>query len=155
MLDEAVAALIEWQKKVNQLPLKLGMPTHPLPLPPQVQTKFKRAFAAIDELAKYAESQKTADPRMLRIALWLEETREKVQACIAGDAVETLDGILDSIYIDVGAGVRFNMDVSGGFAEVCRSNRSKKFTGDARVRDKGAAYSPPVLEPFLKGGLVQ
>lgn len=149
MLDLAVAALERFHAKINQPPLR-GMPSTPLKDAQGIHNVVKEMHNAARFADKMMHMSGRVDQRWHRIQLWLEECAEKLEACMKGDALECLDGICDSIYVDIGAAHRFNMDISGAFAEVCRSNDSKEFNGDPRVRDKGKNYSPPNLLPFVQ-----
>lgn len=146
MLRKVMLAAARWHTKVNQMPTTL--PVYPLESAGLVDAAVQHMLLAAKD-SEHKAQQLDADPRWLRIALWLEECAEKVKACCDADALGTLDGIADSIFVDAGAAYRFSWDLDGAYREVVRSNETKTFSGDVRVRDKGPNYSPPDLRSFL------
>lgn len=65
------------------------------------------------------------DRRQLRAALIQEEAGETIAAILAGDMVETADGLCDLIYVVLGAAVEFGIDLEPLFKEVHASNLAK------------------------------
>jgi len=60
-----------------------------------------------------------------RLSLIEEELSELKEALKNNDRVETLDAIIDLIYVVVGAGIAFDMDLDKAFKIVHDSNMSK------------------------------
>ena len=70
------------------------------------------------------------------------------------DRKELLDSLCDQIVTAVGVGHMYGFDILGALKEVSRSNTSKFVDGKPVFNEngkiaKGAAYTPPNLEPFL------
>lgn len=61
----------------------------------------------------------------LRCDLIAEEVKETLDAVKALDMVETADGIVDSIYVLIGAALELGLPLAELFAEVQRSNMAK------------------------------
>lgn len=110
----------------------------------------------LDNAVKYMRDAAEAlehqddDPRTMRMHLILEECAECISAMMAGDEELALDGLLDLIFVCVGAGVVFDWPMDEGFYEVWRSNMTKGRTDKHRLRNKGASYQPPQLGLVLE-----
>ena len=112
------------------------------------------------------------DKRYLRGALSTEEQGEHMYALAVGcdeDAASTeeekaearlryealvLDTLCDAVYVHLGTALTFDLPIVAAFAEVHRSNMSKRkqstdLTGD-RVKDKGPEFSPPDLVRVIR-----
>ena len=85
----------------------------------------------------------------LRISLIEEEARETIAAMRAGDIVETADGLVDLIYVCVGAALEFGIPLDRVWAEVQRSNMAKidPVTGKVRKRADGKVLKPEGWTP--------
>lgn len=86
-----------------------------------------------------------------------EEIQEFWDGINNSDAVETLDGIADTIWVLVGYAHSRGWNIIGAFDEVARSNMSKvdKTSGKLLKRADGKVlkpdtYSPPDLERFTR-----
>lgn len=91
-------------------------------------------------------------PHAVRAALLIEELSEYISAYANRDRVEELDALCDLIYVALGQAVVFNLPITAAFAEVHRSNMSKRRRcehEDTRIRDKGPDYTPPRLKELL------
>jgi predicted HAD superfamily Cof-like phosphohydrolase len=76
----------------------------------------------------------------LRVNLIREEVlAETIPAIERGDMVEAIDGIVDSIYVLVGAAVTFGVDLRPIFAAVHAANMAKK---GGPVREDGKRLKP-------------
>lgn len=91
--------------------------------------------------------------------LLLEEVGELYNACIASDKVEIVDGLVDIIYVAIGAlwKMGFNSEqIYSAIAIVCRSNNTKSITktkSDIKANiNKGNYFIPPTdaIEELLK-----
>ncbi len=86
---------------------------------------------------------------LLRFAMVQEELAETMQAyCLDPDdqdSHELADGLGDLLFTVIGLAWTLNLDLEPLILEVCRSNLTKKVSGDERVKDKGELYSPPVF----------
>lgn len=80
-----------------------------------------------------------------------EEHGELMLAWAARDVVGIADGLADLLYVVLGTAVAAGIDLAPILAEVHRSNMTKDpANGVVMHPHKGAAYSPPNLEPILK-----
>lgn len=92
----------------------------------------------------------------LRKALLEEEVREFKEAVDSNDLIGAIDALCNIIYVAIGAGVAFGVDLSPFWNEVHRSNMSKE--GASTLPDgkaagkvmKGPNYSPPNLSRVLE-----
>ena len=90
------------------------------------------------------------DP-ILRARLLREECNETCAALVAGDLVETADGLADLVYVALGTAVACGIDLAPIFQEVHRSNMTKT-PNDKRADGKitkGPDYSPPDIKGQL------
>lgn len=98
--------------------------------------------------------QKFNDPtfRLRRARLIGEEIQETMDALHAGDAIEFLDGVCDSVWVLLGSLVELGWDFDGAWAEVVRSNFSKRggVIDEHGLLRKPAHFSPPDLAPFVR-----
>ena len=94
----------------------------------------------------------------LYVSLIDEELAEVKEGIANNDRVEILDGLIDTIYVAIGALNSLGVDAMGAWTEVQRSNMSKvdpesgkllKRESDGKIL-KHSGYSVPVLEPFVK-----
>jgi predicted HAD superfamily Cof-like phosphohydrolase len=93
----------------------------------------------------------------LYVSLIDEELAEVKEGIANNDRVEILDGLIDTIYVAIGALNSLGVNIQGAWDEVQRSNMSKvdPESGKLLKREDGkimkaAGYSAPVLEPFVK-----
>lgn len=91
----------------------------------------------------------------LRVELIREEFQELKDAIKEKDLVEVADALTDILYVVLGAGIAFGIDLDKCFAEVHRSNMSKLgadgepvYRKDGKII-KGPNYSKPDLTPFV------
>lgn len=89
--------------------------------------------------------------RSLRLALIREELAELEEAIDAEDIVQIADALGDLLYVVYGAALAFGVDLEPVFAEIHRSNMTKR---GGPVREDGkvlkpTTYSPPDLAPIL------
>ena len=122
----------------------------------QVQ-EFHETYGLPVESAPNVSDEKT---NALRINLLAEELDELKEALAAGDALETLDALIDLQYVLDGAFLSLGLhDVKDiAFNEVHRSNMSKlgedgkpiRRESDGKVM-KGPNYFKPDLAQFIKG----
>ena len=100
------------------------------------------------------ESEEFDDPdvRHRRNDLINEELSEIFEAWYRKYRTETLDGIIDTIWVLVGTLVELGWDFEGAWAEVKRSNWSKVGAGlDGNGKlEKGPNFSPPDLARFAR-----
>ena len=80
----------------------------------------------------------------LRYALIEEEMTELLDALRAGDMVEAVDGMVDAIYVILGAAVAFGIDLDPFFVEVHRTNMAKAGGGQ---HSNGKIIKPPDWQP--------
>lgn len=80
----------------------------------------------------------------LRVKLLREEALEAAEAIEAGDLVKAVDGLIDTIYVCLGALVAFGVDGDPIFDEVHRTNMAK--VGGTR-REDGKWLKPPGWQP--------
>lgn len=91
----------------------------------------------------------------LRMELVREEYKEFVEAMENGTLVDIADAICDLHYVLSGTSVSFGIDEDACFAEVHRSNMSKKDAdGTIHRREdgkiiKGDMFTPPDLESII------
>lgn len=116
---------------------------------------IRDGLEAVGDLAEMLERYHDLlkDPRFLRMHLILEEAAEVCQAILAGDVIETTDGLCDLAYVTVGTAVSLNLPLAEGFDEVHSSNMTKRRVrseDDVRFRGKGPNYRPPDLAPIVK-----
>jgi len=96
--------------------------------------------------------------KALRYELIREELEELKEAFDQNDIVAVADALTDIMYVTLGAGVAFGIDLDATFDEVQRSNMSKLgadgkpiWREDGKVL-KGPLYSPPDLKTILFPG---
>lgn len=82
--------------------------------------------------------------RELRAALIAEEAREACQAIMADNLVDAVDGLVDTIYVCLGAAVTFGVDLAPIFNEIHRTNLAKV---GGSVRSDGKILKPPEWRP--------
>lgn len=101
-------------------------------------------------------AENTKDPRALRVALLTEELSETIYAMSDCDEVNTLDGLMDLLYVTIGTAVslwpRSENIVPEAFMRVANSNltKEKRTEEDMRLRLKGDSYRPPDLKVVLE-----
>ena len=86
----------------------------------------------------------TPERRVLRARLILEEAGETVAAISSGDLIETADGIVDLIYVAIGAALEFGVPLDRVWREVHRSNMAKL---GGPTREDGKVMKPPGWTP--------
>lgn len=102
------------------------------------------------ELGGKGATQTPPDYRFLRFNLVAEEASvELLTALMDGDEISLLDALADAVYVIIGTALTYDLPLEAAFAEVHRSNMTKKVTG-ARLEDKGSEYSPPDLARILR-----
>ncbi len=120
--------LNEWEQDVKEFHEAFGLPVS-YGLPPEIRNGELRA-----ELIE-------------------EEAKETVEAIRRGDLTEAIDGICDSIYVNIGAAIVFGVPLTNFFAAVHFSNMKK--AGGGRREDgkviKPAGWRPPPIHAMLEG----
>lgn len=111
-------------------------------------------------LESKAESLAGTDLRLTRAQLIVEETSELVVALMRKDEVQCCDAIADLLYVVLGAALTFDWPITQLFAEVHKSNMSKRLrkheftfseeTDVCRHDVKGEGYCPPRIDEVLK-----
>lgn len=93
--------------------------------------------------------------RRLRIKLIYEEFQEYMDAEKADNPVETLDALVDMVYVIVGAALEYGMDFAGAFAAVQAANMAKLgpngkpiLRADGKIL-KPEGWHPADLTPFV------
>lgn len=89
----------------------------------------------------------------LRMDLILEEVEELGLAITDKDFVKYADGIIDLLYVVIGAGLAAGLNLEPFWQEVQRSNMSKFIDGYRREDGKwikGPSYTPADLAPILE-----
>lgn len=93
----------------------------------------------------------------LYVSLIDEELAEVKEGIANNDRVEILDGLIDTLYVTIGALNSLGCDPAGAWSEVQRSNMSKVDPESKKLLKrpdgkimKAEGYSAPVLEPFVK-----
>lgn len=136
------------------------MQKHNLPLNRSLQDYWKRKNVStlIADVAEtlIARAKKIEDlipnivydPRLMRVALMMEELGETLLGLAHCDEVETLDGLSDLAFVTIGTSLAFDLPLVAGLDEVCKSNLTKKITKE-RCRDKGDGYVPPDIETIM------
>lgn len=88
----------------------------------------------------------------LRAELIREEARETIDAILAGDLVEAIDGLCDLLCVTYGTAAEFGVDLAPFWAEVHRTNMAK--TGGPIREDgkrlKPEGWQPPRIEELLR-----
>lgn len=92
-----------------------------------------------------------ADAIIRRVNLMTEELLELREALYSGDLAQIADGMADLLYVVYGTAVECGLDMEPLFAEVHRSNMTKK--GGHKREDgkwiKPPNYSPADLRPII------
>ena len=129
------AAIADFQRKVGApQPQPLGAFKHP---------HFASPAAGMAAHLKVLSSQAknhfkgTSDGRWLRVELMLEELAEVIKGMADGNEVETLDGLIDLVYVTVGTLNALDLPFESAFAEVHASNMSKHSGAALHTGDKG------------------
>ena len=91
----------------------------------------------------------------MRLDLIDEEVRELKKACAKSDLAAAVDALIDIIYVTVGAGVSWGINLRAYWAEVQRSNMAKAPDGVVRRREDGKilkpeGWTPPDIEFLLR-----
>jgi predicted HAD superfamily Cof-like phosphohydrolase len=94
----------------------------------------------------------SAELRLLRVRLIMEEAAEAVQAIHEKDIVETADALADLLYVVYGAALAFGIPLDSVVAEVHRSNMTKPSLNVHGKGGKGDGYTPPDIRKALYGG---
>lgn len=92
---------------------------------------FHEKFGAPNNIGKPIEIQRG----QLRADLIEEEAAETVAALTTGDVAGAIDGIVDTIYVCLGAALEMGVDLEPYFAEVHDSNM-RKTPGHSRADGK-------------------
>ena len=79
-----------------------------------------------------------------RIALIAEELAELKSALLVNDMIETVDAIVDLLYVVFGTAVELGVDIEPFFDEIHRSNMTK---GSGHKREDGKWVKPATYEP--------
>lgn len=90
----------------------------------------------------------------LRRKLILEEANETADAIEAGDLPEAIDGLVDTIYVCLGAALEFGVDLAPFFAEVHRTNMAKEggpTREDGKIM-KPEGWKPPAIAQMITEG---
>lgn len=87
-----------------------------------------------------------------RAQLMIEELGETLKALASKDEIETLDGLADSIFVDIGTAEVYGLPIYEALIEICNSNLTKapRVESDLRLRDKGDSYVAPNLKRVLR-----
>lgn len=88
----------------------------------------------------------------LRCALIKEESNELMAAAMGGDIVGAVDGVVDLVYVCIGAALAWGVDLEDIWDEVHSSNMSKEGGGtrpDGKLL-KGPNYRAPDIARLLK-----
>ncbi len=88
----------------------------------------------------------------LRAALIREESMETTQAIDDREFLYAVDGLVDTIYVCLGAALEWGIDLDPLFREVHRANMAKEggsFRSDGKIL-KGAGWTPPDIEGELR-----
>jgi len=112
-------------------------------------TAISTTAEMLDEHMKHLASHGIHDPRVVRAQLMTEELGETIKAMGKYDALETIDGLADLLYVTLGSGVAFGLDVEEAMRRVHASNMTKQGDGTKRLRDKGDSYEPPKLDDLV------
>jgi predicted HAD superfamily Cof-like phosphohydrolase len=101
------------------------------------------------------EAQKSGDESLYRAYLMMEELGETLEAMANKDPEKFADGLADLMYVVVGTAITYGLPIAEVFAEVHRSNMTKKLRvpGNERMRDKGPSYQPPRIAEAIQRGL--
>lgn len=83
--------------------------------------------------------------KRLRFGLVLEELTELAHAYNADDLPAVCDAILDSVYVLLGMGLAYGMDLPAGWAAVQEANLRK--AGGPKCPETGKALKPPGFVP--------
>lgn len=97
----------------------------------------------------------SADRVALRIRLIKEEAQETVEALVAGDLVEAVDGLADLIYVALGTACELGVDMAEVWREVDRSNHDKVGGGvraDGKVQKPDGWVGPRIREALIAQG---
>jgi hypothetical protein len=154
-VNEAQAAVTEFMTEIARVPAPRRLSEHTATA--QHESTVSKYLQEVSGVASQQYHKlmtiyrMTRDDRALRAALVMSECVAELFAALAAyDDVETLDAVCDGLYVLLGTGVQFAMPVGEGFAEVHRSNMTKRpvvpgAPDGSRVSDKGPAYTPPDL----------
>lgn len=130
---------------VNDFHVHMGIERRSKLLSIEHSTIFANAQSLIEHSKQSLEIFRHAgDVRMLRMHLLQEELGEFMLALNQGDKPQILDGLCDLLYVLVGTAAVFGIPLEEGFAEVHRSNMTKR-PSDQRASDK-TGYEPAQLE---------
>ena len=146
-MKEAMRKVAEFCDK-NRFPRGLSLRDMPADYDFCMEETGKRLIE-LGQMFERSYSKRQEDIRLLRIHLLLEELGELIQAMGDHDDTRAFDGLIDLLYVAIGAGVTFDYPLSEGFDEVAKSNMTKE-RSDPRLRDKGDNYIPPDLDKILK-----
>ena len=80
----------------------------------------------------------------LRAELIREEARETIEAILAGDLIEAIDGLCDLLCVVYGAAAEFGVNLAPFWDEVHRTNMAKQ---GGPVRDDGKRLKPEGWTP--------
>lgn len=112
---------------------------------------FMQLAGHLEEHCDLSETDWSNDERVLRITMLKEEFREYLDAEMANDPVEILDGLLDIIVIAWGTALKYYGDIKAhaGASEVVRSNLSKVdgSLGPIQRREDGKILKPEGWTP--------
>lgn len=142
---------MKWVQDVHDFHAKNRIPQNQhFPDMTEISEDDQPSFETLRQLAEsmFQWYEATGNLVYLRMHLMLEEVYETCLAMINGEKVETLDGLIDLIYVTIGTALTFGLPIELGWIEVQRSNMTKETT-HIRCRDKGANYSPPDLEKLF------
>lgn len=106
---------------------------------------------AIGEQSPISPTMPDEKTRMLRARLISEEAQETIDALLAGDLVEAVDGLADMLYVVFGTADALGVDLDPVFEEVHRTNLAKGNKRDehGKVR-KPANWEPPRIRELLE-----
>ena len=118
----------------------------------QVQDDIKAFMQGCDqECPDTVQTQLPRDIRDLRMSLIREEARELLNAIDVNDLEGIADGICDLVYVAVGSGIAYGLDMVPFWEEVQRANMDK-LTGPKRADGKQLkpeGWRPPDITGLL------
>lgn len=79
----------------------------------------------------------TNDGRWLRVELMLEELAEAIQGMALNNEEQTLDGLVDLVYVTIGTANALDLPFNAAFNEVHRSNMTKTSSAARHSGNKG------------------
>ncbi len=118
-----------------------------------MQKKVREFHAKFGSTINDVPTIPSPEDMALRIELIREEFLELRDGIAARDIVEIADALGDLLYVVLGAGVTFGLDMESIFNEIHSSNMSKVFPdGSVHHREDGKVLKPDTFRhPNIKG----